>query len=163
MKKIFILFLVLFFNSVFAQNLDEITKNVPKMGSIKCRFTQEKYIKNLEKPLISKGDFEYIENKGVYFYTKYPYQSVTDYTNEKNNQINDIVNAVSSKKYSKLEREFNFEYGGNITSWNLKMTPKENSSARNFIVSVSISGTDYINKINIVQKNGNKTIIWFTK
>ena len=147
----------------FKASLEDISKNMPEMHSIKCKFKQEKHIKNISKPLISQGDFEYIENKGVYFYTKYPVESKTDYTSEGYKRINDIVRAVSNKKYSKLENEFNFYYQGNIENWVLGMKPKKTSDASNFISSVTIQGSDYIQKINITQTNGNETIIWFTK
>ena len=163
MKKFLILFLIFLFNFACAQNLDEISKKIPKMGSIKCKFKQEKYLKNIEKPFLSNGDFEYIEGKGVYFYTKYPVELKTDYTNEKYKQINDIVSAVSNKKYSKLERDFEFEFSKNADIWSLKLQPKEKSDARNFISSIALEGSDYIQKINILQTNGNKTLIWFTK
>ena len=172
MKKISISILVLMFFSIqaFADVYEHpvYLKNpsstqIPKMGSIKCKFRQEKYIKNIDKLLISSGDFEFIENKGVYFYTQHPIKSITDYTNKNYNQINEIVNAISTKRYSKLEKEFEFFYKKDNSSWNLGMKPRKNSDAYNFISSITVTGTDYIRKISIQQKNGNKTILWFTK
>lgn len=171
MKRIsIIIFSLLFFSqSVLADvynspsGLENISKHIPKMGSIKCKFRQEKYLKNIEKPLVSTGDFEFAENKGVYFYTKYPVQSTVDYTNKSYKQINDVVNAVSTKKYSRLEKEFDFFFEGNSDKWSLGMKPKKSSNAYNYISSIKIDGTNYINKISIVQTNGNKTVLWFTK
>ncbi|MBO6087860.1 outer membrane lipoprotein carrier protein LolA [bacterium] len=170
MKKISIIIFLFFiafpaFADVYnsPSSLENISKQIPKMGSIKCNFRQEKYLKNIEKPLVSSGDFEFAEKNGVYFYTKYPVQSKVDYTNKNYKQINDVVNAVSSKKYSRLEKEFNFYYEGNSDKWTLGMKPKENSNAYNYVSSITIDGTDYINKISILQTNGNKTVLWFTK
>lgn len=171
MKRIsIIIFSLLFFShSVLADVynspscLENISKQIPKMGSIKCKFRQEKYLKNIEKPLVSTGDFEFAENKGVYFYTKYPVQSTVDYTNKSYKQINDVINAVSTKKYSRLEKEFDFFFEGNSDKWSLGMKPKKSSNAYNYISSIKIDGTNYINKISIVQTNGNKTVLWFTK
>ena len=168
MKKLFILTIFLSsisFGNLFenSASLQDISKNIPKMKSIKCKFKQEKHLQNIQKPLVSSGDFEFIENKGVYFYTKYPIESKTDFTNEKYKQINDIVSAISNKKYSKLEREFDFYFEGNNSNWSLGLKPKKNSKAFDYISSISIEGTSYINKIAINQTNGNKTLIWFTK
>ena len=162
---IFLLLSAPAFADVFSSpaDLSDISKQIPKMGSVKCKFRQEKYMQNISKPLISTGDFEFAENKGVYFYTKYPVQSTTDYTNKNYKQINDIVKAISAKKYSKLEKEFNFYFVGNTNNWSLGMKPKKSSNAYNYITSITIDGSDYIHKINIQQKNGNKTILWFTK
>lgn len=170
MKKIIsVIFLLFLTGPVFADvydspaNLESISKYIPKMGSIKCKFKQEKYLKNIEKPLVSSGDFEFAEKNGVYFYTKYPVQSTVDYTNKNYKQINDIVNAVSTKKYSKLEKEFSFYYEGNSKKWSLGMKPKKDSNAYNYLSAITIEGSDYINKISIQQTNGNKTVLWFTK
>ena len=170
MNKIISVISLLFVTSpVFANvydsptNLESISKHVPKMGSIKCKFKQEKYLKNIEKPLVSFGDFEFAEKNGVYFYTKYPVQSTVDYTNKNYKQINDIVNAVSTKKYSKLEKEFNFYYEKNSEKWSLGLKPKKSSNAYNYVSAITIDGTDYIHKISIQQTNGNMTVLWFTK
>ena len=171
MKKIstIVFLLLFFFCNAFAALYDStadfeyISKNLPQTGSIKCKFYQEKYMKNIAKPLVSSGEFEYKENEGVYFYTLSPVKSTTDYTNKNYKQINEIINAISKKKYSKLEKEFNFYYEGNIKKWMLGLKPKENSDAFNYIVSITLEGSDYINKINIQQTNGNKILLWFTK
>ena len=171
MKKIsLILFLLLIISgSVYADVYDFPTKlknvenQIPKMGSIRCRFRQEKHLQNIAKPLVSSGDFEFIENRGVYFYTLIPFQSTADYTNKNYKQINDIISAVSSKKYSRLEKEFDFYYEKNNEKWFLGIKPKKNSNAYNYISSITINGTDYINEIEIQQTNGNKTVLWFTK
>ena len=133
------------------------------MGSIKCKFRQEKHLQNIAKPLISSGNFEFVENKGVYFYTLHPIQSTASYTNKNYKQINDIVNAISAKKYSRLEKEFNFYYEESSDEWTLGLKPKKNSNAYNYISSITIEGSDYISKIDIRQTNGNKTVLWFTK
>ena len=167
--RIFLTVLILLNSLSFANlydkpaQLQDISDKLPKMHGIKCKFKQEKYLQNIQKPIISGGDFEFIENKGVYFYTKYPVESTTDFTNEKYKQINDIVKAISSKKYSKLENEFDFYYSGDISNWSLGLKPKKSSDAHKFISSITIEGKHYINKININQTNGNKTLIWFEK
>ena len=170
MKKVSLIFLLLFLcSSAFAgvydfpTNLKTISNQIPKMGSIKCKFRQEKRLQNIAKPIISSGNFEFTENKGVRFITQYPIQSTVDYTNKNYKQINDIIHAISTKKYSKLEKEFHFFFEGDTNLWTLGMKPKENSNAYNYISSITISGAEYIHKIDIQQTNGNKTILWFTK
>ena len=163
--SIFLIFCSPVFSDVYDNHttLEQITHKIPQMKSIQCKFKQEKHLKNIQKPLVSNGDFEFIENKGVYFHTKYPVESTVDYTNKNYKQINDIVKAISTKKYSKLEKEFDFYYQGKTDNWTFGMKPKINSGAFNYISNITLSGADYITKISISQTNGNKTIIWFTK
>ena len=167
--SLFIFILLFLIHPVFAKiydspsNLASISKQIPKMGSVKCKFRQEKYMQNISKPLVSSGNFEFVENKGVYFYTLYPYKSTVDYTNKNYRQINDIVTAISTKKYSRLEKEFSFYFEGNIEKWSLGMKPKKNSKSYGYISSIIIEGNKNIDKISIFQANGNKTLIWFKK
>ena len=172
MKKISILFIIFLIfcipagaNDVYNHpaTLEQISNQIPEMKSVKCKFKQEKHLQNIQKPLVSGGDFEFLENKGVYFHTKYPVESTVDYTNKNYKQINDIVKAISTKKYSKLEKEFDFYYQGKLENWALGMKPKKTSGAYNYISDITINGSDYINKLDITQTNGNKTVIWFTK
>ncbi len=170
MKKIFIILFIFLISPVFANlydtpiKLKTVSNELPKLESIKCKFKQEKHLKNVSKPLKSGGDFEFIQGKGVYFYTKYPIVSTNDYTSDKYKQINDIVNSISSGRYSKLEKEFNFYFNKNNSSkWALGMKPKKNSSSFNYISSITLEGEDFIRKIDISQTNGNKTLLWFEK
>lgn len=171
MKKFSFYFLSFFLvcNLCFAEvynhpeSFANIAKQLPELGSIKCKFKQEKHLQNIQKPLISGGDFEFKKNDGVYFYTTYPIRTQNDYTSKNYKQINDIVNAISLKKYSKLEKEFDFYYENTGKKWTLGLKPKKESSAVNYLSSVTISGEDYITQITILQTNGNKTLLWFTK
>ena len=163
-------FILLFFsNSSMADvyehpaALSSIAEKIPVIESVKCKFKQEKTMPNIAKPLVSGGDFEFVKDKGVYFYTLYPIKSTVDYTNKNYKQVNDIVKAISAKKYEKLEKEFSFFFTGNSGNWTLGLKPKQNSPAKNYITSITIQGSSYINQININQTNGNKTAIWFIK
>lgn len=144
-------------------NLGTIVQQIPKPQNIKCKFKQEKYLQNVSKPLVSGGDFEFMENKGVYFHTNYPIKAEADYTNQNYKQINDVITAISNKKYARLEKEFNFFYSKEGLKWALGMKPKTSSASSNYISAITILGEDYITKISIAQTNGNKTVIWFTK
>ena len=162
---------MLFFlcNSVFAgvydypAKLESVVSQIPKMENVDCKFRQEKHLKNIAKPIVSGGDFKFVKNKGVYFYTTYPIKSYVDYTNQNYKQINDVIKALTSKKYSKLEKEFKFYMTKNSNQWTLGMRPKEKSGAYNYLSNITIEGDNYIRKIDIVQTNGNMTKIWFIK
>ena len=168
-KAILFMYFFVFCNLSYANvynhpdKFENILRQIPKAENIKCKFYQEKYLKNVQKPVISKGDFEFIENKGVYFYTHYPVEIKTDYTNKNYKQINEIISAINSKKYSKLEKEFDFYFEKNKNNWSLVMKPKKNSKSYGYISSITIDGNKNIDKISILQTNGNKTLIWFKK
>ncbi|MCR5261969.1 MAG: outer membrane lipoprotein carrier protein LolA [Candidatus Gastranaerophilales bacterium] len=171
MKKFSIFFFIFIIatNSVFADVFDspakvkQLAAQIPVMDSISCKFKQEKYLKNIEKPLISYGNFEYKKNIGIVFDTTYPVQLKTSYTNENRKQINSVINAISSKKYSELEREFDFFFEERNNNWTLGLKPKQSQNSSKILKSITISGNAIIENIEILQNNGNKTVLWFTK
>ena len=137
--------------------ISEFINELPKLNkNINCKFKQEKHITNIATPITSGGNFRFIKDKGVYFETTYPIKSNVSYTNQDYKQINDIILAISNKKYSKLEKEFDFFYKRNNNNWTLGL-----SQVINYLNSITIEGEDNINKININLKNGNSTILWF--
>ena len=152
-------------------DFETIAKKIPTMESIHCKFKQEKTMQNIQNPIISSGNFEFKKGEGVYFYTTYPVKTAVNYTNKNYKQINNIVSAISDKKYSKLEKEFDFYYIGTPEKWILGLKPKgadaefgtKEAHTAEYISDITIEGSDYINKISIVQTNGNKTTLWFSK
>ncbi len=172
--KLFNLFLIflLVCSGVYAEVFDKpsdigtIKSSIPKLKDIKCKFKQEKHIQGLTKTLISGGDFEFKKGSegGIYFYTTYPIKSTVEYSSRNYKQINDIINAISTGKYSKLERNFEFYYEGTIEGWTFGLKPKVNSGAYNYLDFIKVEGkSDLIQKIDITQKNSNRTEIWFTE
>lgn len=170
--KLFNLFLILLLAcaGVYAEvfenpsDIDTIKNNVSEIRDIKCKFKQEKHMQGLTKTLISGGNFEFKKGSdgGIYFYTTYPIKSTIEYSNRTYRQINDIINAISTGKYSKLERDFEFYYELAIEGWVFGLRPKVNSGAYNYLDFIKVEGkSDLIQKIDITQKNGNRTEIWF--
>lgn len=140
--------------------IEQVLSEIPELESIKCRFKQERTVKNIQKPLVSNGNFEFKKGEGVYFETIYPVKSNVNYTNKNYKQINDVINAISTKKYSKLEKEFDIFYEEENSNWTLGLKPKDKNTV---LSKITIEGQDYIKKIEITQTNGNETKLWFIK
>src|SRR5574344_1457320 len=170
LKKIFITLSVLLSISTSAianvfnypQKLSYIAPQIPKMGSVFCKFSQEKYLPNSHIVLKSSGNFKFIKNKGVTFYTTYPIKSTTSYTNREYKQINNIIRAISSKSYSKLEKDFKFYFQKKSNNWDLGLIPKQNSNISQYLKSIEIEGNNDISKIEIITKDLTKTTIKFS-
>lgn len=143
-------------------NIEDFINLLPEMKSVSCQFEQKKYLTNIEKPIVSSGNFKFIEKEGVYFETLRPIRTTVSYTNKDYKQINDIILAISKKKYSKLNKDFNYFFTKNGDSWQFGLKPKEDSPANNYIVSISIEGTNNIEKMKLQFKNGSSTTICFS-
>ena len=167
-KVFLILCIVLFANISFASLYNSPTpisgfiNNLPQFGDIDCKFKQEKYLADIDRTLVSGGDFHFRQNVGITFATTYPIQSVVSYQNKDYRQINDIILAISEKKYSRLERDFKFYYEQVEDRWSLGLKPQDNSKLKDFLKSITIDGKSNIEKIMIVFSNGNKTTLWFS-
>ncbi len=170
-KKIFIIFSIFFITMQAAaagvfdhpQKLSEIYPQLPELKNVNCKFKQEKTLPNTTIPLISSGDFQFIKEKGIVFKTKYPIESTTSYNAAEFNQINDVINAISNKSFSKIENIFDFYFTKTGEDWTLGFIPKKSHQASKYLASVEIEGRNDISKITIKMKNSTETTIRFYK
>ena len=99
-KALFITFIFLSVITVQASvynnqiSAKDLSKVLPVLNDIDCKFKQEKVLKNIEKPLLSSGNFSFKKQEGIFFETTYPIKSTTSYTNKDCEQINDIIMAI---------------------------------------------------------------------
>ena len=167
MKKILTLILSLFFiPPVFAglydkeEPLNNISKKIPALNNISCKFRQEKQTSNIVLKL--SGDFVFDKSKGVTFYTTYPIKSTTSYSTREYRQINNVITAISNKSYSRLEKDFKFYFQKENDIWTLALMPKQTSQAYNYLKTIEITGgAEKINKIMILTCDKTRTTIWF--
>ena len=166
MKKIFILILLFLTSPVFAglydkeEPLNNISKKIPALNNISCKFRQEKQASNIV--LKSSGNFVFDKSKGVTFYTTYPIKSTTSYSTREYKQINNVITAISNKSYSRLEKDFKFYFQKENDIWTLALMPKQTSQAYNYLKTIEITGgVEKINKIMILTCDKTKTTIWF--
>lgn len=168
-KKFLIFFLLIFTINLSAQanvfdheqNLAYISKQLPVLQNITCKFRQEKYIPSSNITLKSSGDFKFEKEKGVTFFTTYPIKSTTSYTSAEFKQINSVITAISNKSYSKLEKDFKFYYQKISDNWSLGLKPKTSSQASKYLQSIELEGRKDISKIVIITTDNIKTTIHF--
>jgi hypothetical protein len=145
------------------QRVDAIVTEIPTLKSISCKFKQEKSMPNSTVTIKSGGNFKFVKNEGVFFETTYPIHNVTSYTTKDYKQINEIINAISNKSYSRIERQFNFYFTKKSNFWQIGLVPKKSVKTAKYLSSIEIDGTSYITKIIILTKNSVKTTIFFMK
>lgn len=145
------------FNS--PRDLEYIVQKMPVFDVMDCNFKQEKKMPN-NVILNSSGEFVFDKTNGVTFKTTYPIKTVNAYSPREYNQINEIINAIANRKYSKLENQFNFYYL-DTNPWQFAMKPKVNSQASKYIKYVEIFGKNQISKMVVATTNSVKTTIWF--
>ena len=135
----------------------EISNNMPELKNASCKFTQEKHLDSAV--LKSGGNFKFVKDKGAIFETLYPIKSTDSYTSAKNKQINEIMNAVSNKKFAYLDKNFNLYFAKENDLWTIGLKPKKDSAVSSQLHDIIIKGKSDIKFIKIsTVKNGTTEI-----
>jgi len=153
-------------------------------------FVQEKAIKGLKKPLISRGDFLVAKDKGVIWRTQKPFVAAVAVTpkgiwsvkgggtgldpNEevpvpKRSPIHQgnlgatmgMIQKVLGGDAMGLGKAFKVLEGGSDSAWTLRLEPKDAVMAR-FIQSVTLAGGAHVDSVVYMEANGDATRIAFS-
>ena len=166
--------------SAHAAWLDEVKSKVTLQNSQRGEFRQEKRIATLSKPLISTGTFVYQKERGLLWRIVKPYES--DATITGTQLIQRVkgktivkVDATTQPAYSAVSRIFmalvgsdwqaleqDFVMSGHVEgkNWQIELIPKGGLFA-SFAKQLTLSGSSYLQKLEIAEKNGDSTIYEF--
>jgi hypothetical protein len=174
-RYIILILYAMLFNSIHALQLDHIKTLIVQPGKVlNANFVQERYFKELPKPIISKGTIEVWGGKGLEWKTNYPFVSsivITEKGIYRNNDVlliegGGIFKAVSNILDGSFTQEiqyFNIDVlpKSTINKWHVKLIP--NTSPINKIIkSMNVVGDQYIKKIIIYRPNGDYDVIKLT-
>lgn len=171
------LIFMLITSSLFAtQSLENISKTVLKDDIIIAKFTQEKTISGLAKPLKSTGELILWGDKGVLWTVHTPFPSTlflskngifqvegTQKTklitgNQQNNLMLNILPKILSGNFSAItEFDVKLLSPAGATKWKVQLIP--GASIAKVIDSLTIAGETFINQITIQRANGDKDVI----
>ena len=168
-------FLFIFFISVsniFAFSVNELEK-VMVNDNINGEFHQEKIISGFPNPILTSGQFS-IKNKELLWITEKPRNSSIKINTDgifslssngvwskiqgqyDKSMFLDIVNM----NFKKINSIFDIDLLGSSNSWVMKLKPKTHIAGKIF-KSIIIKGGVFVSSIEIVEKNGDKTIMKF--
>ncbi len=155
---------------------------IAQLGSnefVRGGFIQERHLKNFSQPLVSKGVFSYWQKEGVYWEVQKPFFRAVTYgrgntihwlPNGKPAQVvkadviqklvSRVILAMLSADLDLLSGQFSVDIQSYPESWGMVLRPKLKAVAQ-AIQRVDIYGADYLQKIDLISTNGDKTIITF--
>lgn len=166
--------MLLFFLSLspgFADDaLNRINSRLTKALITQGEFEQQKHLKILRKPLVSKGNFTYHQNKGVIWQTLSPVTSIL-LVNESHlitaqgeqlipTTFGSVFQAMLGGDLSKLQDNFIITAKQGDT-WQLQLQPKE-VMLQKIIQAIELSGDTEIRALVIQETNGNRSDIRFS-
>jgi outer membrane lipoprotein-sorting protein len=165
--------------SKLKQQIAELSQSLRSNLIVKGQFTQQRFVKGLNQPLISEGEFIYWRDKGIYWQTDRPFPQATTYKadktivwtapgvadDKKNNsrrdkQFRKILLSMFSFDIKQLQQRFDTEWNISNQQWQLQLTPKDKMTRR-AIESAHLEGQQFLQKITINNRNGEQLIIQF--
>ena len=153
--------------------------NLAKKTIIKGNFVQEKYLKNLDRSLMSSGNFIITAEQGMVWETLQPFPStmilsryfimqsrpdgrksvISAQGNETFTQMSDVISMVFSGQSKGLLENFEVYFYGTVSNWNMGLLPRDSVFA-SFVTKITMSGDSAIRSIRLFERNGD--IITYT-
>ena len=154
-------------------DLDIVLQKLQKNKLLRSRFTQERRLKILTKPLISEGQLNYFSGKGIIWEIETPIKSKVIISQNKITEINLNENPVSRPNlggiYTALDALFNgnkgiinknftINYDGSIKNWHIELTPKF-APLNKIFKTIEMHGENQIKRITLNDNNQDSTVI----
>ncbi|GLH22247.1 outer membrane lipoprotein carrier protein LolA [Pseudomonas moraviensis] len=158
-----------------AFDLQQLSEQLAKPDVIHGQFIQEKHLRALPQPLISKGSFVLAKNHGLLWLLKTPLQQ--DYRITANGiarrdtngwqllpnksagaEQNRLFLAVLQGDSSGLQRDFELALSGTAQQWQLTLTPRS-VLLKQVFKQINIDGGTLVQTIELLETQGDSTLL----
>ncbi|WP_085685403.1 MULTISPECIES: outer membrane lipoprotein carrier protein LolA [unclassified Pseudomonas] len=158
-----------------AFDLQQLSEQLAKPDVIHGQFTQEKHLRALPQPLISKGSFVLAKNHGLLWLLKTPL--LQDYrisakgiarrdtsgwqllpNKSAGAEQNRLFLAVLQGDSSGLQRDFELALSGDAQQWQLTLSPRS-VLLKQVFNQINISGGALVNTIELLETQGDSTVL----
>ena len=181
-KKIVISILVfLFSTTVWAFGLDDLSHQLQAPQNIKGQFTQKRYLKNLNAPLSSSGNFILIPNSTLLWQVETPFLVTMRISQHGIEQLNSNQQWISADRSAagegnqiklflgvlggqtaSLEKQFTISLQGEADQWQLLLKPNTLLLEQIF-TQIEIEGDEIVRSIKLYEAQGDRTEITFNE
>ena len=174
-KGLSVLALLVMSSLANAFDLQQLSEQLAKPDVIHGQFIQEKHLRALPQPLISKGSFVLAKNHGLLWLLKTPLQQ--DYritakgiarrdgngwqllpNKSAGAEQNRLFLAVLQGDSSGLQRDFELALSGDAQKWQLTLTPRS-VLLKQVFNQINISGGTLVNTIELLETQGDSTVL----
>ncbi|MDQ0738164.1 outer membrane lipoprotein carrier protein LolA [Pseudomonas sp. W4I3] len=161
--------------SAHAFDLQQLSEQLAKPSVIHGHFTQEKHLRALPQPLVSKGSFVLAKDHGLLWLLKTPLQQ--DYrisaqgiarrdangwqllpTKSAGTEQNRLFLAVLGGDSSGLQRDFELQLQGEAQQWKLTLIPRS-LLLKQVFTQINIDGGALVNAIELLETQGDSTVL----
>jgi len=158
-----------------AFDLQQLSEQLAKPDVIHGQFIQEKHLRALPQPLISKGSFVLAKTHGLLWLLKTPLQqdyriTATGIARRDNNgwqllpnksagaEQNRLFLAVLQGDSSGLQRDFELALSGTAQQWKLTLTPRS-MLLKQVFQQINIDGGALVQTIELLETQGDSTLL----
>ncbi|MBD8148087.1 outer membrane lipoprotein carrier protein LolA [Pseudomonas fluorescens] len=161
--------------SAHAFDLQQLSDQLAKPSVIHGNFTQEKHLRALPQPLVSKGTFVLAKDHGLLWLLKTPLQQ--DYrisargiarrdangwqllpNKSAGAEQNRLFLAVLQGDSSGLQRDFDLQLQGQAQNWTLTLIPRS-LLLKQVFTQINIDGGALVNTIELLETQGDSTVL----
>ena len=178
-KKLFLTTLTALFSlTAFAITPDEIAANMQKSQVISGKFTQNRHLRGMDKPMQTQGQFALAQNHGLLWQVETPLtlklrltqNGVEQWNNQKNQWIKsnqagqsaqfELFTALLGGNISVLNQHFIPKADGSPQNWTLTLDPKS-AIMKQIFTQISVQGGNTVSQVILQEKQGDKVEIQF--
>ncbi|WP_064450325.1 outer membrane lipoprotein carrier protein LolA [Pseudomonas antarctica] len=161
--------------SAHAFDLQQLSDQLAKPSVIHGSFIQEKHLRALPQPLVSKGTFVLAKDHGLLWLLKTPLQQ--DYrisaqgiarrdangwqllpNKSAGAEQNRLFLAVLQGDSRGLQRDFELQLQGAANQWKLTLTPRS-LLLKQVFTQINIDGGELVNTIELLETQGDSTVL----
>ena len=161
--------------SAHAFDLQQLSDQLAKPAVIHGNFIQEKHLRALPQPLVSKGTFVLAKGHGLLWLLKTPLQQ--DYrisaqgiarrdangwqllpNKSAGAEQNRLFLAVLQGDSSGLQRDFELQLQGEAQQWRLTLVPRS-LLLKQVFTQINIDGGELVQKIELLETQGDSTVL----
>lgn len=156
----------------------ELTAQLQAPKTVQGRFTQQKHLRTLTKPVTTSGRFALRPGHGLFWHLQKPFElrlrvrrdgiSRQDASGAWKSNGSQSTQAAQVKLFmavlggdtAELQRHFTLKLSGSAGSWQLLLLPKTVVMKQVF-ENITISGDKLVRRIELKEKQGDRTVMQF--
>lgn len=156
----------------------ELTVQLQSPKTVQGRFTQQKHLRTLDKPVTTSGRFALRPGHGLFWHLQKPFElrlrvrrdgiSRQDASGAWKSNGSQSTQAAQVKLFmavlggdtAELQRHFTLKLSGSAGNWQLLLLPKTVVMKQVF-ENITISGDKLVRRIELKEKQGDRTVMQF--
>lgn len=154
----------------------ELTVHLQQPSTVQGQFVQQRYLKNITKPMQTSGEFALKKQVGLYWHVQKPLdlqlrvrpQGIAQWDKKTWRNSSQSGQAAQVKLFmavlggdtQELAKQFNLSISGSLKNWTLTLQPKT-AIMKQVFENISIQGDQVVRQVQLREKQGDRTVITF--